>query len=104
MLFQVRLTIGDGLARIEVCGEFDVHVAAAVWAEVREISALADAVLLDLEAVTCVEKEFDVPGFVDDVQRHCWISGCRLRLTATHPYLLAALAGQGVSNAAVVSR
>jgi hypothetical protein len=82
---------------------FDVRVAAAVWAEFREISALADVVLLDLGAVAGVEKEFDLPGFVDDIQRHCWISGCRLRLTTTHPSLLAALAGQGVSSSAAGS-
>jgi hypothetical protein len=102
-LSQVCLTVEDGLARIEVCGVFDVGAATAVRAEFHEIGALADAVLLDLRAVTELEEGFDVSGFVDEIQRYCWISGCRLRLVATHPSLVAALARQEVSSGAVVS-
>lgn len=85
---RVRLTIEDGLARIVVGGVFDVGVAAAVRAEFHELGALADAVLLDLRAVTRLETGFDLSAFVDEIERHCWISGCRLRLTATHPALV----------------
>ena len=85
---RVRLTIEDGLARIAVCGVFDVSVATAVRAEFHELSALADAVLLDLRAVTRLEEGFDLSALVDEIERHCWISGCRLRLTATHPTLV----------------
>ena len=77
---RVRLTIEDGLARIEVCGMFDVSVAATVRADVHELSALADAVLLDLRAMTRLEEGFDLSAFVDEIEWHCRISGCRLRV------------------------
>lgn len=102
-LSRVCLVVEDGLARIEVRGVFDVSAATAVRAEFLEVSALADAVLLDLGAVTDLEEGFDLSGFLDEMQRHCWISGCRLRLSATHPSLVAAMAGQDVSHSAVVS-
>ncbi|MEU4292479.1 hypothetical protein AB0E63_29995 [Kribbella sp. NPDC026596] len=35
--------------------------------------------------MTRLEEGFDLSALVDEIERHCWISGCRLRLTATHP-------------------
>jgi anti-anti-sigma regulatory factor len=95
-LSRVCLTVKDGLAMIEVCGVFDVGAATAVRAEFHEVGALSDAVLLDLGAVTSLEEGFDLAGFVDEIQRHCWLAGCRLQLIATHPTVVAALAAQGL--------
>ncbi|TDD15429.1 hypothetical protein E1218_31525 [Kribbella turkmenica] len=91
--------------RIEVCGLFDVGAATAVRTSSHEIcAALADAVLLDLGAVTDLEEGFDLSGFVDEIQRHYWISGCRLWLTATHPSLVPALTDHHGSRTAVATR
>jgi anti-anti-sigma regulatory factor len=95
--WRVRPMVEDGLARIEITGVFDAHTATAVRAEFHEFVMLADAVLLDLEAVTGLQEGFDLPGLVDEIQRHCWIAGCRLRLSATHPSVRASLSTQGFS-------
>ena len=93
--------VEDGLARIEVTGVFDARTATAVRAEFHDLVVLADAVLLDLRAVTLLQEGFDLSGLVDEIQRHCWISGCRLHLSATHPTVTAALARQAFSYDAV---
>jgi hypothetical protein len=80
VLPRIRLTIEDGLARIQLRGTFDTHVASAVWAEFQEIASLADAIRLDLGAVTQVEVGYDLTRFLDELQRHCWISGCQLQV------------------------
>jgi hypothetical protein len=95
--WQVRLMIEDRLARIDVCGVFDARTATAVRAEFHDLAVLAEAVLLDLGKVTGLAEGFDLPGLVDEIQRHCWIAGCRLYLSATHPTVTAALSRQGFS-------
>lgn len=82
VLPRIRLTIEDGLARIQLRGTFDPHVASAVWAEFQEIASLAAAIRLDLGAVTQVAAGYDLTRFLDELQRHCWISGCRLQVVA----------------------
>jgi len=96
--------VEDGLARIEVIGMFDVRTATAVRAEFHELLVQADAVLLDLGAVTDLREGSDLSGLVDEIQRHCWIAGCRLRLSATHPTVTAALARQGFWYDALADR
>lgn len=82
VLPRIRLTIEDGLARIHLRGTFDTHVASAVWAEFQEIASLCDAIRLDLGSVSQVEVGYDLTRFLDELQRHCWMSGCRLQVVA----------------------
>jgi hypothetical protein len=79
--FQVRLTVEDGLATIVVGGLFDLNAANAVTTELHDVGPLADAVLIDLEAVTQLTAGFDLPGFLDEVRRYCRMAGCGLTVT-----------------------
>ena len=66
---------------IKVCGVFDVVIATAARAGFLDVDAVADAVLLELSAVTDLDEEFDLSGFVDEMRPHYWISGCRRATT-----------------------
>ena len=60
---------------------FDVVIATAARAGFLDVDAVADAVLLELSAVTDLDEEFDLSGFVDELRPHYWISGCRRATT-----------------------
>lgn len=89
--FQVRLEVEDGLVTIQVSGVLDADADRVIRDELLGVCRLAQAIRLDLRAVSEICAGLRLQTFLGQLRSDCELSRCRFQVLASHPLVLQTL-------------